>query len=65
MLRSPETSIFWSSASNATRFERSCGAIAASARPFDEETDLGTDIGNKVLHLDDICGTVSDQLLVL
>jgi hypothetical protein len=43
-------------ASNATRFEQSCRTIAVAARPFDEEMDLGTDIGNpadKVFHRDD------------
>jgi hypothetical protein len=50
-LRSPDTSIFWPYASNATQFERSCVAIGASARPFDGETDLGTDLGNEVLYL--------------
>jgi hypothetical protein len=55
-LKSPETSLFWWYASNATRFEQRCRTIAATAWHFDEEMDLGTDIGNpadKVLHLDD------------
>ena len=55
-LESLETSAFRWHASNATRFDQSCGTIAVVARPFDEEVDLGTDNGNpvdKVLHLDD------------
>ena len=50
-----------------TQFKQNYRTIAAVARPFDEEMDLDTAIGNpadKVLHLI-MCGTMSDQLLVL